>query len=430
MLGRPAGVAATPALPISALLGAASALAVGSSLWLANPQAVTVAPALPLPVALTHAFTLGFVSLAFAGTLQQLPPVLLNTDLAWPRSGLFTVPLLAFGVAALVTGFSAGFAPTLLIAGGAGVVVAWTVLLAQLLLTWRGARLRNEGGAALVTAICYLWLTVVVGLLLASARSRPEVVGVVGYPRDLHLQLGMFGAFLLGVAGAGQKLLAMFALSKGGSAWRLRALTATVHLLVAAEIARAFLRLDLWPLAPALLVAAGTLQGLEVVAILRRRLRRRLEAPVGRYVLAHAFLPVAGVLLLLGAPVPAAIAFLLGFVGLVLSGMAVKIVAFLSWTAAFAGAAAGAAPAARRPAPLLKDMPKAALEPLITLGLALGATLAVAAALTGNLKLAQLGAACYTVGALSLVAQLAHVVLVARGAIPASTAAQLAAESR
>ncbi len=436
MLARPPGVTAAPTvLPVTALLLSSAALAAGALAWLLGPEVLIQPLALPRAVALTHAFTLGFVGLAFAGTLQQLPPVLLNTNLAWPRSGVLALPLTALGVALLVLGFARGFAAAPLMAGGIAVVVGWTALLAQLVKTARSARIRNESGAALVTAVTYLWLTVVVGLLLASARSRPEIVGAIGYPRDLHLQLGMLGAFLLGIAGAGQRLLSMFALAKGGAGWRVRAMILGVHLLIASELASAFLRLELDPLPLVLLVAVGALQLLEVAAILGRRLRRRLEPPVMRFVLAHAFLPAAAALLLAGAAEAAGVAFLLGFVGLSVSGMAVKIVGFLSWTAAFASAPQPGAQPARRAqdrvaAPLLRDMAHAALEPAITSGLVLGAALGALAVATGSALLSQLGAAAYLIGAFGLLAQLSHVVLVARGVIRVGAAPQAVAEAR
>src|SRR5690606_1177635 len=86
----------------------------------------------------------------------------------------------------------------------------------------------------------------------------------------------------------------------------------------------------------------AAMQFIEVGALLRRRLRRRLEAPVERYVLAHAFLPLAGVMFAVGSQTAAAVALLLGFVGLAVSGMLVKILSFLTWTSAF-GAARDAA---------------------------------------------------------------------------------------
>src|SRR5690606_32150556 len=240
------------------------------------------------------------------------------------------------------------------------------------------------------------------------------VARALGYAPELHQTAGLVGAFLLGIAAAGHKLLAMFALAQGGSAWRVTAVTWLVHGSFAATLAGAASGLLGGPtgaersagtVATLCVCAAGALQVVEVAALLRRRLRRRLEAPVARYVLAHAFLPVAGLLLAAGLREAAAVATLLGFVGLAVSGMLVKILSFLTWTTAF-----GAAPLWSRPPPLLRDLTRPRLEPVITAGLGLGALAATAAVAASSTALASLAAAALLVGACAQLWQAATVV--------------------
>jgi len=151
-------------------------------------------------------------------------------------------------------------------------------------------------------------------------------------------------------------------------------------------------------------------------------------------VVAHGFLPLAGALLLFGEAQAAALAFALGFVGLAVSGMLVKIVSFLSWTAGFAQQPAGVTKTARPPAdtaragatvatgsavpapvraprpPLLRDLVRPELEPLIGGGVGGGALAAVAAVLTGSIPVATVSAGALTVGALAQLAQVLHVI--------------------
>jgi len=176
------------------------------------------------------------------------------------------------------------------------------------------------------------------------------------------------------------------------------------------------------------LVAASTLQVWEVVALLRRRLRKRLEDSVMRYVIGHAFLPVAGVLLLVGQREAATTAFLLGFVGLAVSGMLIKILSFLTWTAAYAaprsvqprpaapqGGATGASPGPSSP-PLLRQLLRPELEPLTTWTLGGGAglatlTMALSSDLTAVASVSAVAAAiALTIGAASQLAQTLHIV--------------------
>lgn len=408
MLPRAGAKGAPPALPIAALLAGAAALLAGAG-WLAfAPRALLGAVNAPSLVGLTHVFTLGFVGLVFAGTLQQLPAVMLVTDLAWPRLGLVALPLLLAGAGSVVAGFAAGFAPLPLALGGAVVSLAWLLLLAQLVATALRRWPKDAAGQALVASVAFLALTVVLGFALAGARSAPGVAAALGYPVRLHLTTGMFGAFLLGIAGAGQKLLGMFALAKGTAQWRLRLLGLLVALALLAEALAAFARLPLGPRPQLLLAAAAALQLLEVRAILRVRLRRRLEPPIRRYVLAHAFLPAAGLLALAGLPAAAAAAFLVGFVGLAVSGMLVKILSFLTWTARFAGGAGVSAGA-----PLLRDLFRGELEPVTTWALAGGAASLSATLALRQPALAPLAAGLLLLGSASQLAQAVHVVVAA-----------------
>lgn len=407
------GDAAPPGVPIAALTIGAAALTAGALALVARPVLLLGYHGAPAMVALTHVFTLGFVGLVFAGTLQQFPAVLLVARLTWPRLGYVALPLLALGSAAVVAGFAMGFAPVPLALGGAAVAAAWSALLAQLAATARGSRHLDAAGRALIVSVGYMTLTAVLGVALAAARSVPSVPRAIGYPVGTHFTTGLFGAYLLGIAAAGQKLLSMFALSKGGVRWRLRALTWAVHLAVAAEVATRFAGLPLAALAWSAIAAAAALHLWEVAAIVRRRLRRRLEAPIRRYLLAHAFLPVAGALWLAGEAPAAALAFALGFVGLAVSGMLVKIVSFLSWTAGFAADAASRGAAA---APLLRDLVLPTLEPVITWGLALGALAATLAVATGWAPAARMAAPALGVGAVAQLAQVVHVILAVRRA--------------
>lgn len=414
-LPRGASGGAHPLVPVTALAGGALALVVGAAWLLTEPQALAGFVGSPASVALTHVFTLLFVTLIYLGTLQQLPAVLLVTDLAWRASGWVTVPLFVSGAAVLVWGFASGFSPSALAVGGCAVVLALGIAAAQVLATARRSPPKDPASRGLVTAVCYLFLTVSLGLLLAAARSSAQVATAVGYPATLHQTTGLIGAFLLGIVASGHKLLSMFALSKGGPVWRVRAAIALTHGVVASSaVAAAAPLLGFTSTVPRVASAAAVLlvsvvaalQFVEVGALLRRRLRRRLEAPVERYVLAHAFLPLAGAMFAVGSQTAAVVALLLGFVGLAVSGMLVKILSFLTWTSAF-----GAARNTAGPPPLLKDLSRAWLEPVITGGLTIGALTATLAVATGSLATARLAGCALLVGSAAQLLQVLTVIM-------------------
>lgn len=404
---------APPALPISSLLAGALAVALGGAALLLSPAAFTGYLGAPRVVALNHLFTLLCVGLVFAGTLQQLPAVMFVTRLVWPRLGWFALPLLAAGSVAVVVGFLRGFDTRWLVPGAAAVSAAWLALLLQLLATAARRWPKDAGSHALILSVVFLTLAVTLGFALSGARSSPQVAAQLGYPVRLHFTVGLFGAFLLGIVGSGQKLLSMFALAKGGPRWRVRYAYLAVCAAVVTEGLAAFARLPLDHAAELLLAAACTLQIWEVLGILRRRLRKKLEAPIERYVVAHAFLPLAGVALLAGQGGAAVVLFLVGFVGLAVSGMLVKILSFLTWTWQFAGAATGGVSGG---APLLRDLVRDELEPIITWGLALGALSLAAGVVWRTEALVLLAGAATLAGGAALFAQACHVVLTTVGA--------------
>lgn len=397
------GVTAPPsALPLAGVFGGTLALFAGTVVLLFRPAVLIGYHGSGSFLALTHTLTLGFITLVFIGTLQQLLPVLLVTSLEMPRLGYLTQPLFLLGSLGVVLGFALNFQPWLLAGGAVLVVVALWLAVLQAYLSSRHSPKRDAAAKGLVVSTLYLAITVTLGLMLAGARQQAWLANLVGYPVRLHLMVGLAGAFLLGIATAGQRLLAMFALAKKLQAWRLKAITAFVHAALFTELVAVVTG---WPLLTSLawlLVAvASGLQILEVGALLKVRLRKRLEAPIHRYLIAHAFLPLAGLLAIFGHPAPAAVALLLGFAGIAVSGMLVKIASFLAWLAR--SRSASGAPV------LLKELLWAPLEHPTTIAFTAGTLGLIAAMLWRSTALATGAAWLLAFGALLQAVQVAHI---------------------
>src|SRR5690625_7203785 len=85
MLPRLGTDGAPPVLPIGLLILGALALLAGCAVLSLNAGLLLQHHTAPGLVALLHVFTVGFVGLIFAGTLHQLPAVMLVTRLACPH---------------------------------------------------------------------------------------------------------------------------------------------------------------------------------------------------------------------------------------------------------------------------------------------------------------------------------------------------------
>lgn len=131
--------AARPNLPLTSLLAGAVALAAAATALVVDPLTLAGPAATPASLALLHAVTVGYVALLFAGTLQQLLPVLLVTRLGLPWLGSVALPLLALGAIGVVAGFALGFQPLALAAGGALASAALWAVAVQAVTTYARA---------------------------------------------------------------------------------------------------------------------------------------------------------------------------------------------------------------------------------------------------------------------------------------------------
>jgi hypothetical protein len=134
---------------------------------------------------------------------------------------------------------------------------------------------------------------------------------------------------------------------------------------------------------------------LDLRAILQKKLRKP-ELPVRQYLLAAAFLPLAGGLALAGMMPAAVSAVLGGFITLAIAGMLIKISSFLTWQHRYSGQAG------KQPVPLLRDMTVPALGELSNRGLAGGMLLITLALVWRAPALAFSGALLASAGAWAL----------------------------
>lgn len=359
-------------IPARFLLTGMLALPVAYTTLLVRPEWLLGYHATPPLLAIVHIVTLLFATSIFAGAVQQLAPVLLATPLHSVPMARWSYPPIAVGGAGVVAGFALGYRVELLVVGGVLVLAGLVVVAVNLARTAMSTPKMDTIDAALVASFLYLVATVVIGTLLAASRRVPALVGVAD-ALPLHLGLGLFGAFFLGIASAGHKLLAMFTLSHGVAKWRLRWLARLVHAAVALLLIGAVLDVAAHRIASLLLAGAVALFLLDTLAQLRERRRRELDAAIRHYLCACGFLVVTLALAAVGSYVAAVASLLAGFLTVLIGGMAVKILSFLAWQARYAPHVG------RSDVPLLRDMPLAALERASLWGLGIGALGVVAA---------------------------------------------------
>lgn len=177
----------------------------GAGLVWAAPRAAAGALSHPAVVAVTHLFTLGWITTALMGAVHRLLPAALGSHPGGTRLGRAALWLHLGGL----LGFEAGLLArerTLLLGGAAAIGAGLSLFAAGL---WSGVvRARRSGPArpALAGAGLFLLATVVLGVLLA-VNLRSGFIEDRSLVMGLHLHIGAGGWVLLALAGLGDGLL-------------------------------------------------------------------------------------------------------------------------------------------------------------------------------------------------------------------------------
>lgn len=370
---------------------------------------VAVAPDLaaglyPLPrvVAVTHLFTLGWITTSILGALYQFLPVALGTQIRWERTALVSGTVYVAGLGVFAAGMFRGAAGLRL----SGAVLFGSALLAfvlNLLFTLRRARVRDLTWWSLAGASLFLASTVILGVALAVNLATGVLGGSRGLATAVHVHLALFGWVLLVMIGVGRHLLPMFLLSHGAPAapgrWAIAGVgLGSAGLLVLHHAPPLFSQ---WLPGLALAIGAAAFL-LQSAAYYRHRRKPRLDAGMQ--------LAAAGLVLLAGALLQAPLALSAGaggsaawtgYVGTLVLGISLfvaghhyKIVPFLVWYHRF-GPLAGS-----RPLPRVADLFDARAAQLAVVLLAVGSGVLVGAIASGAPAVARVGATCYLAGAL------------------------------
>lgn len=383
-------------------------LAGSAGLVWAAPEIARGAFPLPRVAAVTHLFTLGWITTSILGALCQFLPVALGTPIRSTRLAHLSFALHVPGVALFVAGLLTGRHAAML--GGAACFGSGLLLFAgNLAATLRRAPERNLTWWALAAADAYLATTVVLGASLAGNLRWGYLGGERFLALGVHLHVAVAGWVLLVMAGVAHRLLPMFLLSHGATERPGR--IAVALLAGGTAILVGFHHFlapwTVWTVAA--LLGGGLVAFLaQAAAFFRARKKPALDAGL-RLAAAGAALLGAALLLApfwlargLAAPGLATayvLALLLG-VSLFVAGHYYKILPFLVWLHRF-GPLVG-----RKQVPRVADLYAARPANAAAALLAMGAAGMVGATLAGSAEAARVAALLYAAGAAVVAVQM------------------------
>lgn len=300
----------------------------------------------PRVAAVTHLFTLGFLTLVIFGALAELLPMALAAKrysasasmVAWGFL-LPGIPLFAYGLATSDT--------SLLIGGAVGVGIGVLVDAANVFVSLTSVSTRSVTWGAVAAGCVFLVTALGFGLALADNLHTGAIAGERVRVLAAHLHIALVGWVLIVIVGVAHRVLPVFLSAPPVPA---RATGVSVILLgVGVSLLACGLPHDIGPLAVAgiLLIVGGVAVFLRYnLALVLRRGRRRM--PVGMQFVGVALLALGGVAILgpivyeVGAARPrvattyVAIALLGVFVPFVI-GVMYEIVPVIAWSIRYAG---------------------------------------------------------------------------------------------
>lgn len=422
--GRKGTPSAPPAFPAGGLVSAAAPplrlpgahFTVALTFWILGAIGLTwAAPDIarglfPLPrvAVVTHLFTLGWITTTIMGALYQFLPVALLAPIRSERLAHVSLVLYAPGLALFLFGLLTG-SRTILLTGAATFGTGLSLFVGNLVATLKRADERNLSWWSLAGAVTFLVATIVLGVSLAGnlhwnflGESRFLALGV-------HLHVAIFGWVMLVVVGVADRLLPMFLLSHGAPEWpgavAAGMLTAgTGTLLVGHHSLNAPLLLLI-----GFLLVGGVIAFLAQAALFFRHRKKPSLDPGLR--LAAAGLAMLAVGLALapffaanGVTAPriatAYVLALLSALSLFVAGHYYKILPFLIWFHRF-GPLVG-----KQPVPRVVDLYNLRWGNAATALLAIGSLGTVIVTLLGAASVARPVAACFTIGAVIVAAQM------------------------
>ena len=364
----------------------------------------------PRVAAVTHLFTLGWLTLTIFGALSQLLPVALGAPIFSPRLGhaafwsfVAGIPLFAAGVAA---------ERTPLVAVGASLVGVGVLLAsANVAVTLSRGRTRDVTWGGIAGGIAYLTAALVVGLVLARNLDTGFIAGARVRVLAAHLHIAIVGWAMLVIVGVSNRLLPMFLLAHGADTrWSRRALACFAVGVPVFAVGM----LAPWPVAA--WVGAGLLEaGLaaflwQAYAFYRVRVRKQLDIGMHFARTSVAFLVAGGVmglvLLVVGGThgrlgTAYVVSGLLGGIVLFVTGFLYKIVPLLSWTARFGGRIGQTA------LPTAADLYSASVARAQLVLSVLGVVVLLAGIAAASAPMARAGTLMFLAGVLAFVYQLA-----------------------
>ncbi|HJV46448.1 MAG TPA: hypothetical protein VJ824_12085 [Bacillota bacterium] len=294
----------------------------------------------PTVWAWAHLFILGFATMVAMGAMYQLVPVALQVSVKSLKLGYYQFFIYAIGVFGLAIGFFSLHLP-LLIASGILVFVGFLLFIHNMMCTIRQMTTHTDISKHIMSALIYLLLTVLLGLLFVLNLKWGFLGTFQSHLYYVHFIMGLVGWFTLLIFGFSYKMLPMFSLSHGFGEKRPAKVLLLTHAGVLISIIGALV-VNRYIVAIGILIILSAYAQFMLHArdIVLKRMKRNLDIGVKASIVGIGLGCLALLVLVLFIVfypseewiLASVLLFIYGWLGFSITGYLYKIVPFLWWT--------------------------------------------------------------------------------------------------
>lgn len=329
-------------------------------LMLVSYQNITGFHFQPRILAIVHLTVLGWISMIIFGALYQLIPVVLEVTIYSKKLAEAQFWFFTIGTAGLSTSFWFFRTGVELLSSAFILMFSILIFVLNIGFTLKTVKKWNITGYYIAASLAYLLITALFGFFLSFNLSTNIFKINHLLLLKIHAHTGFAGWFSMVIIGVALKLIPMFSLSHDYKTWPVKI---SFFLINAGIILLGYSLLNennlILYISAALLISGFLLFILQILMILKHRIRKAFDTGLRYSVVAFSFIVLVlafGILILKGKELETnfisiyGFGILFGFVSLLIKAQMYKIVPFLVWYNKYSSKAG------LEKVPMLKDM--------------------------------------------------------------------------
>mgnify|MGYP001585360992 CR=1 FL=1 len=314
-----------------------------------NPAAFTQHFFNPILLSITHLLALGWVTMVIFGALYQLIPVILEVKLYSEKLAFSSFILLSLGAILLAISFWNFSFGNWMYVSGSLIVIAVGFFVTNVVVTAYQSVKKSIERTFIITAVIWLFFTVLAGLVLAINFAYPFLKVSHLELLKLHAHAGLVGWFVQLIIGVSSKLLPMFMVAHNLNTKKLTIAYYIINSGLIFGIISLFIQFNYGVIISVIMVVIGILCYLSYIyEAYQKRVKKQLDIGMKQSALSFVILVIPLIVILMlnfeipqSLTLPLSVAYgstiFIGFITSLIMGQTYKTLPFIIWLKVYRG---------------------------------------------------------------------------------------------